>query len=367
MAILSDQKEAAERRDALVERLFGAMLGFFDLHAVYLGERLGFYHALNETGAGTAAQLAAATGTDERYVREWLEQQAVTGLLEVDDAAAPAEERRFRIPAGHDEVLLDRDSLYYLAPLGQMAAATSQPFPRLVEAFRTGDGIPYADFGREFHEGQGRINRPAFVNLLGNEWLPSIPEVHERLLADPPARIADVGCGTAWSSIAIARAYPKATVHALDLDESSLELARANVADAGVGDRVLCELKDAADPSLEHRYDLVTIFEALHDMSRPVEALRAARAMLAEGGRVLVMDERVAEAFTAPGDDVERFMYGWSILHCLPVGLAERPSAATGTVMRPHTVRAYATEAGFAAVEVLPIENDFFRFYLLRP
>ena len=124
---------------------------------------------------------------------------------------------------------------------------------------------------------------------------------------------------------------------------------------------------DASDPALRGRYDLVTIFEALHDMNHPVEALRTARSNLAEGGSVLVADERVAERFTAPGDEIERLNYGWSVLHCLAVGRIDEDSVGTGTVMRPETVRAYAAEAGFGRVDVLAIEHDFWRFYRLAP
>jgi 2-polyprenyl-3-methyl-5-hydroxy-6-metoxy-1,4-benzoquinol methylase len=359
--------EAQERRDALAERLFGAVLGFFDIHAVELGVRLGLYRALRDAGSATSADLADATGTSERSVREWLEQQATGGILAVDDTDLAPAERRFSIPPGHDEVLLDPDSLAYLAPLARLAVAAARPLPQLREAFRSGGGIPYADFGADFHEAQGAGNRALYLRVLGAEWLPAIPEVHERLLAGPPARIADVACGAAWSSIAIARAYPQVTVDALDLDESSIALARGNVEAAGLADRVRCQVRDAADPALAHRYDLVTVFEAVHDMSRPVEVLGALRGLLADGGSLLVADERVAETFTAPGTDVERFMYGWSILHCLPVGMAEQPSAGTGTVMRPATLEAYARDAGFGGFDVLPIEHDTFRLYLLRP
>jgi SAM-dependent methyltransferase len=183
----------------------------------------------------------------------------------------------------------------------------------------------------------------------------------------PPARIADVAAGTAQSSIAIARAYPQVSVDAVDVDEASVAVAQANVADAGLADRVRPILHDASDPDLGGRYDLVTIFEALHDMNHPVEALKAARASLADGGSVVIADERVAERFTAPGDEIERLNYGFSVLHCLAVGLLDDDSAGTGTVMRPDTVRAYAAEAGFGRVDVLPIEHDFWRFYRLVP
>ena len=185
-----------------------------------------------------------------------------------------------------------------------------------------------------------RADRPVLLSLLAQAWLPSIPDVHDRLQAEPPARGADIGSGGGWASIAIAQAYPNVTVDGFDVDESSIELARSNAAQAGLADRVAFHVRDIADPGLTGQYDLVMAFEMVHDVARPVESLRTMRALAAEGGTVLVMDERDAERFTAPGDEVERFMYAASVLCCLPVGLCETPSAATGTVMRPAILRA---------------------------
>ena len=355
----------AAARDALAERLFGAALGAYEIMTVHLGDRLGLYRALREHGAATSGELAAATGSHERYAREWLEQQAVAGILEVDDAGAPPDERRYRLPPGHAEVLVDRESLAHVTPMARFGVSFASVLPAVEEAFRTGGGVPWDAYGELGRDAQGDSNRPLFANLLGSEWLPAVPDVHERLLADPPARVADVACGAGWSSIAIARAYPKVTVDGYDLDESSVELARANLVGSGVEDRVAFHLRDAGDPELAGSYQLVTVFEALHDMSQPVEVLRALRGLVAEDGAVLVMDERVADVFTAPGDEVERLMYTYSVLCCLPVGLADTPSAGTGTVMRADTLRRYAADAGFVDVEVLPIEHEVFRFYRL--
>jgi SAM-dependent methyltransferase len=223
--------------------------------------------------------------------------------------------------------------------------------------------VPYERYGADFREGQGRINRPAFAHELAG-WLASSPAIHERLQAGPPARVADVGCGQGYSTVAIARAYPQATVVGIDLDAPSIADARAR---DGAPANVTFEVGDAAALAARGPFDLVCIFEALHDMPRPVEVLAALREALAPGGSTLVVGERVADAFTAPGDEVERIMYGWSVVHCLPVALAEQPSAALGTVLRADTLRALAHEAGYAQVEVLAVEHDFFRFYRLVP
>jgi len=356
--------DATERRDALVGRLFMNAVGAFDLFSVYLGDVLGLYRVLAEKGPLTSAELADAAGVHERYAREWLEHQAATELLEVE---GDGEERRFRLPVGHDEALLDVSSLNYIAPLARAVLASIRPIDALLEAVRSGGGVPYADYGEDLHESQAAFTRPLFENLLGKEWLPAVPELHQRLGADPPAQVADVACGQGRSSIEIARAYPKARVDGIDSDRASIDRARENLAGSGVEDRVTFHQRDAANAGLAGRYDLVTIFEALHDMSYPVDVLRAARGLLADGGVVLIGDERTEDAFTAPASEVERLFYGFSVFHCLPVGMVGEGAAGTGTVMRADTVRRYADEAGFSSFEVLPIENDFWRFYLLRP
>jgi 2-polyprenyl-3-methyl-5-hydroxy-6-metoxy-1,4-benzoquinol methylase len=179
--------------------------------------------------------------------------------------------------------------------------------------------------------------------------------------------VADVACGVGWAAISIARAYPKAVVDGFDLDAKSIDLARRHADNAGVSDRVTFEARDASDPSSGGGYDLAVIIEALHDMSRPVEVLGAVRALLAPGGALVVADERVADRFHAPGDRHERLFYGYSVTDCLPAGLMQKPSAATGTVLRREKLEGYATDAGFSSTTVLPIEHDFLRFYRLDP
>lgn len=364
----AEQAEHADQAAALAERLFRAGLESFELLTVYLGLRLGLYSTLARGGPATPAELAASAGVDERYAREWLEQQAVAGILTADDVTAAPEDRRYRLPSGHAEALLDEESLSHAGPFALFLMCAAPVVPELLGAYRTGAGVPYARYGRDHVEGQGAFNRASFSRLLATEWLPvGAPDVHARLQATPSARVLDVACGVGWSSIALARGYPLARVEGVDSDAPSMEEARRHAAEAGMAERVRFILDDAAGASVGTDYDVVFIFEALHDMSRPVEVLAGIRTRLAAGGAVIVMDERAAETFTAPGDETERFLYSASVLCCLPVGRSEQPSAATGTVLRPETVRRYATEAGFASIEVLPVEHAFFRFYRLVP
>jgi 2-polyprenyl-3-methyl-5-hydroxy-6-metoxy-1,4-benzoquinol methylase len=357
--------EQEAHRDGLVERLFGATIGALELFSVYLAAELGLYRAL-ETGDGlTHRELAARAGIDPRYAREWLEQQAVAGFVQAE--GDDAEQRRYHLPAEHAPVLAREGDPAHVAPFAHMVAGIGGVIAQVGAAYRTGDGVPYELYGAAFRHGQGHINRPAFTHELPRDWLAAMPDVVARLEAADHPRVADVGCGQGWSTIALARTFPKARVEGLDLDPGSIADAKRHAADAGVGERVRFVEADAADLPDRGRYDLVLVLEALHDLARPVEALRAARAALRDGGTLLVVDERVADSFTAPGDEVERMMFGWSVTHCLPTQLVEQPSAALGTALRADTVRELAAEAGFARVEVLPVANDFFRLYRLDP
>lgn len=350
-------------RDALIGRMFEATVGAMDLFSVYLGKQLGLYDALVTAGPATSVQLAARAGINERYAREWLEQQAVTGILRVDDLPADAKRRIFSLSAGHAEVLTNPISMAYLAPISQALVGVLSQGPAVLDAYRTGGGVSWEQYGQNAREAQAALNRPAYQTLIASTWIPSLPDVHARLQADPPARVADVGCGYGWSSISIAEGFPTVIVDGFDLDAASIEAGTRNVTAAGLAGRV--RLHAAGVDTAEGRYDLVTAFECIHDMADPVGVLRAMREKLAPGGTAIVVDERVAEEFTAPGDLIERFCYGSSISLCLPNGKATPHSAETGAVMRPATFRSYVQQAGFSDIDILPIEHDLFRFYKL--
>jgi SAM-dependent methyltransferase len=348
------------------ERIFSAALGALDVLNVYLGDRLGWYRAMAGAGALTADELADRTACDPRYAREWLEQQAASGIVTTVEPAVPGEARRFCLGAAATEVLTDPTSLSFLAPLTRFVGAAAAQLPALAEVYRNGGGVSWSQFGADARTGQADMNRPWYERELASA-LAGVPELHE-LLARPGACIADIGCGEGWSAIALARAYPEGTVTGYDPDPPSTRAAVDHATEAGLGERVGFRTGDAARELPAATYDAVFAFECLHDLPHPVEILSAARQSLRPGGVVVVMDEASEAEFTAPAGDVERLLYGFSTLLCLPDSKSHEPSAATGTVIRAATVDDYATRAGFAETDILPIEGfGFWRFYRLTP
>jgi len=341
------------------------MIGSFELASVWLGLRLDLYEALRDQGPATVAELSERAGLDSRYAREWLEQQAVAGLLDVEDAAADAGARRYRLPEAHAEVLLDADNPAHAGATAYWIGSLAEVLQRVPGVYRSGEGLPYPEYGADCRLAIANFNRPMFVNDLAG-WFATVPEVQARLEADG-TRVLDVGCGIGWSSISLARAFPSLRVDGIDADEASIAEAQRLAAEAGVADRVRFRVADAAELGAagEGGYDAAFVFEALHDMARPVAALAAVRALLAGDGVVIVADEKVAETFTAPGDEVERLNFGFSWWHCLPASRVETPSAAAGTALRSATVREWSGQAGFASLRVLPVDHVFWRFYQL--
>jgi SAM-dependent methyltransferase len=357
-----DSDDSAER---LAARMRQSTLAWFDVITVYVGQKLGLYEALAAAGPLAPPELAARTGTHPRYVREWLEQQAVAGLLAVEDVAAPADERRYRLPVGHARVLVDRDDPLWQGTRPHSLLPAVRRMPALLEAFRNGGGLSPADQDEDARVAQATLGRVQYLDGMAG-WIASMPDVEARLRREPPARVADLGCGAGWSAIALARGFPLARVDGFDVDAASVAMAEENAAACGVADRVRFDVRDAADAELAGRYDLAMVFEALHDMPRPVDALRTLRRLAGSTGAVLVVDERCEERFTAPGSDLERFNYGWSVLSCLASGMAGPEAAGTGAVMRPDALRRYADEAGFTAVEILPVPHEGWTFYRLH-
>ena len=168
---------AAERRDAFLERMLDCVTGAFSVFTMHVGNKLGFYRVLAENGSQTPGELALRTSTQVRYVREWLEQQTVAGILEVENPNDPSAARRFYLPPGHDEVLSNPESLNYLAPLATVFVGATRPLDAVLDALRNGGGVPYEDYGADLREGLAAMNRPMYLQELGQKWIPAMPDV----------------------------------------------------------------------------------------------------------------------------------------------------------------------------------------------
>jgi len=379
-----DPAEAiAARVGEFAQQLVGMLGSATELLTIELGRRFGLYRILHERGPIGASTFAEAAGIAPRYAREWLEQQAAAGIVAVEETGPFQDERRFLLPAHCVPVLVDETHPAHTGPVAGMLAGVALAFPELVADFRRGRGVAFDEYGAELRRGLGAVNRPGFTHAM-RQWVGTLPDRSAAL--DAGGAVLDAGCGIGWSTIALATAFPKARVVGIDLDAASIEEARANARDAGLADRIEFVLGNAADAAPLRRaaraagtttddgvagpadaaafgFDLVTVFEALHDMGRPVDALAEFRALLRPGGALLVADERVADEFHANAEPVERMLYAMSVLHCLPATTAESGDMANGTVLRGPTLRRWAAKAGFGRVDVLDIEHPFWRFY----
>ena len=351
----------AEAALRIGDRLFAAAVDAMDVIAIAIGDRLGYYEAL-DAGPTTPDALARATRTSRRYCREWLEQQAMSGYVEHRDGV-------FGLAPGVADVLARRGTTAWLAPMARQVAAAAAHWTRVADGAARGTGLGWADYGRDMYEAQSDMNAAALLESLADDWLAAaLPQLHSRLAAGEQLRVADVGCGGAWAGIALAQRFPGVQVDGYDVDGPTVELAQRNVAAHGLGERVRVLHQDPAVRAPAGAYDLVTAFECIHDMPNPVAVLRAMRRMVSEDGHVLVADMAGAEEFSPDGDLVQRALYGYSVLVCLPDAMSGNPEGATGTVMRPSTMQRYARDAGFSAAVPLDVEHEFWRFYeLTRP
>jgi 2-polyprenyl-3-methyl-5-hydroxy-6-metoxy-1,4-benzoquinol methylase len=349
--------------EELSGRLFTAGVAALELSNIHIGNVLGLYRALDGKQL-TSAELAAATGCAERYIREWCQAMAVSGFLTAStkDAATA----RFGLADGVREVLIDELSPAYLAPLAQCAASVGGVLPALIDAFHTGEGVPYAAYGLGAVSAQAALNRPAYANDLVSSWIPAVPGLAERL-ADTanPVTVADLGCGAGWAAIETAKAYPHVRVDGYDADEASIAQARHNAQEHGVADRVRFEVSDLSEADdTQPPYEIAYMFECLHDMADPDGVLRATRQRMAPGGTLLIMEERTDDELIVSSEDpVQSFFAHVSPLWCVPQGLVGENPHPVGTVIRAAVVRQLASDAGFQETADVGIEHPFWRFF----
>jgi 2-polyprenyl-3-methyl-5-hydroxy-6-metoxy-1,4-benzoquinol methylase len=306
---------------------------------VVIGDKLGLYRGLAGGGAVTPKQLAERTGTNERYVREWLCAQAAGGFVDYDP-----ETNRFSLPTEHAVALTDQDSPAYLPGFFQIALGSVLDSPRIGEAFRTGEGIGWHDHVGDVHDGCERFFRPSYNANLMSSWLPALDGVVGTL--ERGAAVADVGCGHGSSTILMALAFPNSVFSGSDYHAASIETARSRAGEAGVADRVTFEVAPAGGYS-GRDFDLVTMFDCLHDMGDPVGAARHVGETLAEDGTWMVVEPRAGDRVEENLNPVGRAYYAFSTLLCTPSSLAQDVGLALGAQAGEERIRDVVTAAGF--------------------
>jgi 2-polyprenyl-3-methyl-5-hydroxy-6-metoxy-1,4-benzoquinol methylase len=289
---------------------------------VVMGDKLGLYRALAEAGTASSDELAARTGTAERYVREWLNAQAAGGYVEYDP-----ESGRYTLPPEQAVALTDPDSPAYLPGFFQIALGSVLDSPRIVEAARTGDGIGWHDHVHDVHDGCERFFRPGYNAHLVAEWLPALDGVVEKL--EKGALAADVGCGHGASTVLMAQSFPNSTFIGSDYHAGSIATARERAQDAGVGDRVRFEVAPAAEYGGQE-YDLVTMFDCLHDMGDPIGAARHVRSTLRPDGTWMIVEPQAGDRVEENMNPVGRAYYAFSTLLCTPASLSQEVGLALG-------------------------------------
>jgi SAM-dependent methyltransferase len=338
-AIDQDVTLDVEKLNAFVFRAVEEVGATLNTALVVMGDRLGLYRALAGAGALTPTDLAQRTGTAERYVREWLNAQAAGGYVEYDPDTA-----RYTLPPEQAVALTDETSAAYLPGLFQIALGSVHDSPRIAEAVRSGEGVGWHDHVHDVHEGCERFFRPGYNANLVSAWLPALDGVVGKL--ETGASVADIGCGHGASSILMAEAFPQSRFVGSDYHAGSIETARERAAAAGVDDRVRFDVAPAAGYA-GSGYDLVTMFDCLHDMGDPVGAARHVLESLAPDGTWMIVEPRAGDRVEENLNPVGRAYYGFSTLLCTPASLSQEVGLALGAQAGEARIREVVQTAGF--------------------
>jgi SAM-dependent methyltransferase len=321
---------------------------------VVMGDRLGYYRALAANGPLTASRLAELTGTGEHYAREWLNAQAAGSYLDYDPTTGA-----YTLPPEYAIALTDENSPAFLPGFFQIAHGTARDAHDVIEAARSGDGIGWHEHNSDVHVGCERFFRPGYLANLVASWLPALDGVTAKL--EQGATVADIGCGHGASTILMAQAFPSSTFVGSDYHEPSIETARRRAAEAGVDDRVRFEVASATEFSGDG-YDLVTTFDALHDMGDPIGAARHVLSSLADDGTWMVVEPAAGDRPEDNFNPVGRAYYGFSTLLCTPASLSQEVGLALGTQAGPARINDVTTSAGFGRFRIAtrtPLNNVF--------
>ena len=351
----------AEKLKEYLNLVFGALGGAMTSAMIYLGDHLGLYRALDGAGALTSGELADKTQLDERWVREWLHQQGAAGLLEHRG------DGRFALSPEGEAVLAREDHPAFGAGFFSSLPQTVAVAERLPEAFRTGIGLPYDALGAEGARGIERGLAPWFRALLVPLCLPRVEGLVETLKGG--AEVADVGCGAGVALIEMAKAYPHSRFHGYEISRHALERAEGNRMEAGVSNVTLHDASEHPLPQ-DARFDLITTFDCLHDMTDPAAVMRRIRDAIRPEGVWLISDIKARESYeeNVEHNPMAPLMYGTSVLTCMSSALSEPGGAGLGTLGLPEAlVRKMAREVGFTRFESLELDHPVNAFYVARP
>lgn len=324
-----------------------------------VGDHSGLFKAMAGAGPLSSDELAARASIAPRYVEEWLAVMTGAGYVEHDPVADT-----FVLPDEHAVFLTDASSEYYFGGLFQGLPGLLAMTPKLITAFKQGNGISFSDFGAELPGALEAMNRSVYENRLVRSWLPTMPEVVARLQAG--GRAIDVGCGTGVIPITLAKAFPAATVAGLDFDVRSIDIARGYAREAGLGDRITFLAESVEALPSESGWDFISSFDVIHDLPDPLGAMTRIRSVLNEGGTYLMVEPKVADEL---GKNVQnpfaRMFQAMSCLHCVPQSLAQG-GPGLGACWGEKRARAMARDAGFTSFERLDIRSPAMAFYALQ-
>src|SRR5437588_9787479 len=343
---------------AFLGQVIGELGATVNAGLIVVGDRLGLYKAMAGAGPITSAELADKTGTAERYVREWLNAQAAGGYVRYDPAT-----QRYELPPEQAMALADENSPAFVGGAFELAAATLKAAPHIEEVFRSGAGFGWHEHDLGVSTGCERFFRPGYNANLVSTWIPALDGVEEKLRVG--ATVADVGCGLGASSRLMADAYPNSRVTGFDYHKESIELARQKAESAGLSDRLRFEVAPAqAFPG--SGYDLVTVFDSLHDMGDPVGAARHVRQALATDGTWLIVEPIAGDTVESNLNPVGRAYYSFSTYLCTPSSLSQDVGLALGAQAGPKRIHDVVTAAGFTRFRKVA-ETPFNLVYEARP
>ena len=346
-----------DKLNAFVGQFVGDLGATVHAGMVVIGERLGLYKALAAQPM-TSAELAAKTKTDERYVREWLSSQAAGGYVTYDDKT-----NKFSLTEEQAFALATEDSPAYLPGAFQLALGSLAAVPRIADSFRTGAGMGWHEHHDDVFHGCEKFFRPGYAANLVSSWIPALTDVKKKL--DAGARVADVGCGKGASTILMAKAYPKSHFSGFDYHDKSIEGARETAKRAGVADRVTFEVAKAKEyPGKD--YDLVAVFDCLHDMGDPVGASAHVKSTLAKDGTWMIVEPFANDKLKDNLNPVGRVYYSFSTLLCTPSSRAQEVGLCLGAQSGEARIRDVVTKAGFSRFR-RATETPFNIVYEARP